>query len=243
MEQSKACGYVGKAAVRADGLARDGGRDGRSHGVPDGASDRAPAHGRGPGCVPGGAVGGLPGIAAPAAFQMERPAGFLGSRVLTGCLFAVYLAFLAWIVLLKGQFSLEVAGTMRSVNLVPLAGATVVNGAADYREAVQNLLAFVPFGLYLGMLDGRRPFWQGIAAVAAVSLGFEVLQFAFAMGASDVTDLLANTVGGALGLGLYALARRAFRSDTRALLWCNVAGLACTVLVLALTALLTVANA
>ena len=88
----------------------------------------------------------------------------------------VYLAFLAWIVLLKGQFSLEVAGTMRSVNLVPLAGATVINGAADYREAVENLLAFLPFGLYLGMLAGHRPLWRGVAAVAAVSLGFEVLQ-------------------------------------------------------------------
>lgn len=237
MEQSKACGHVGKAAGRADGPARDGGHDGGPRSAPDGAS------GRGPDGVIGRAADGLPGIVAPAAFQMEQPAGFLGSRALTGCLFAVYLAFLAWIVLLKGQFSLEVAGTMRSVNLVPLAGATVINGAADYREAVENLLAFVPFGLYFGMLAGHRPLWRGIAAVAAVSLGFEVLQFAFAMGASDVTDLLANTVGGALGLGLYALARRAFRSDGRALRWCNVAGLACTVLVLALTALLVAANA
>ena len=92
------------------------------------------------------------------------------------------------------------------------------------------------------MLAGRQPLWRGIAAVAAVSLGFEVLQFAFAMGASDVTDLIANTAGGALGLGLYALARRAFRSDGRALRWCNAAGLACTLLVLALTALLVAAN-
>ena len=197
----------------------------------------------GPDRAIGGAADGLPGIAAPAAFRMERPAGFLGSRALTGCLFAVYLAFLAWIVLLKGQFSLEVAGTMRSVNLVPLAGATVINGAADYREAVENLLAFLPFGLYLGMLAGHRPLWRGVAVVAAVSLGFEVLQFAYAMGASDVTDLLANTVGGALGLGLYALARRAFRSDGRTLRWCNAVGLACTALVLALTALLVAANA
>ncbi|WP_418931215.1 VanZ family protein, partial [Gordonibacter pamelaeae] len=208
---------------------------------PRSAPDGAPGHG--PDRAIGGAADGLPGIAAPAAFRMERPAGFLGSRALTGCLFAVYLAFLAWIVLLKGQFSLEVAGTMRSVNLVPLAGATVINGAADYREAVENLLAFLPFGLYLGMLAGHRPLWRGVAVVAAVSLGFEVLQFAYAMGASDVTDLLANTVGGALGLGLYALARRAFRSDGRTLRWCNAVGLACTALVLALTALLVAANA
>ena len=205
MEQSKACGGAGKAAVRADGPARDGERDGGPRGATERGLGRRAGHGA------GGVADGLPGIAAPAAFQMERPAGFLGSRALTGFLFAVYLAFLAWIVLLKGQFSLDVAGTMRSVNLVPLAGATVINGAADYRETVENLVAFVPFGLYLGMLAGRQPLWRGIAAVAAVSLGFEVLQFAFAMGASDVTDLIANTAGGAMGLGFYALARRAFR--------------------------------
>lgn len=50
-------------------------------------------------------------------------------------------------------------------------------------------------------------------------------------------------MGGALGLGLYALARRAFRSDGRTLRWCNAVGLACTALVLALTALLVAANA
>lgn len=228
MEQSKACGCAGKAAGRADGPARDGERDGGPRGATDRGLGRSAGHGA------GGVADGLPGIAAPAAF--------LGSRALTGCLFAVYLAFLAWIVLLKGQFSLDVAGTMRSVNLVPLAGATVINGAADYRETVENLVAFVPFGLYLGMLAGCQPLWRGIAAVAAVSLVFEVLQFAFAMGASDVTDLIANTAGGALGLGFYALARRAFRSEGRALRWCNAAGLACTLLVLALTALLVAAN-
>ncbi len=237
MEQSKACGCAGKAAGRADGPARDGERDGGRRGATDRGLGRGAGHGA------GGVADGLPGIAAPpAGSRWNGRRGSLGSRALTGCLFAVYLAFLAWIVLLKGQFSLDVAGTMRSVNLVPLAGATVINGAADYREAVENLVAFVPFGLYLGMLAGRQPLWRGIAAVAAVSLGFEVLQFAFAMGASDVTDLIANTAGGALGLGLYALARRAFRSDGRALRWCNAAGLACTLLVLALTALLVAAN-
>ena len=62
---------------------------------------------------------------------------------------------------------------------------------------------------------------------------------------SRLTWLIAGLVilAPALGLGLYALARRAFRSDGRALRWCNAVGLACTVLVLALTALLVAANA
>ncbi|MBC2889346.1 VanZ family protein [Gordonibacter massiliensis (ex Traore et al. 2017)] len=185
--------------------------------------------------------GGIEGVE-PAVFRMERSGGFLGSRTLTGCLLAVYLAVLAWIILLKMQFSLDVVGTMRSVNLVPLAGATVINGALDYREAVQNVLAFAPFGLYAGMLFGRRSLWWGLAPIALVSLAFEALQFAFAMGASDVTDLLANTAGGALGLCLYALARRIARSDERAMRAGNAVALAGTALVLAFLGVLIVAN-
>ena len=178
----------------------------------------------------------------PTAFRMERSGGFLGSRTLTGCLLAVYLAVFAWIILLKMQFSFDMVGTMRSVNLVPLAGATVINGAADYQEVVQNVLAFVPFGLYMGMVFGGRSLWWGLAPVALVSLAFEVLQFAFAMGASDVTDLMANTAGGALGLCLYALVRLAARSDVRALRACNAVALAGTALVLVFLGVLIVAN-
>ena len=75
MEQSKACGYVGKAAGRADGPARDGGHDGGSRSTPDGA----PGHG--PDRVIGGAADGLPGIAAPAAFRMEKTPAAAGENI------------------------------------------------------------------------------------------------------------------------------------------------------------------
>lgn len=164
-----------------------------------------------------------------------------GRRLAVGLL-AVYLVGLTWVILFKMQAGLDVFGTMRSVNLVPFAGAVVVNGAADYEEVVQNVLAFVPFGLLVGMLAPRRPFWAKLVPVAATSLAFEVLQFAFAAGASDVTDLLANTLGGAVGLGLYALVRAAAKSDERALRACNAVALAGTVLVLGFVGLLTIAN-
>lgn len=167
---------------------------------------------------------------------------FLESRALTVCLMAVYLVVLAWVILLKMELSLDVVGTIRSVNLIPLAGATVINGATDYREVVQNVLAFAPFGLYLGMLQGGRSPWRALAAIAAVSLSFEALQFAFSLGATDVTDLIANTLGGALGLALYALVRRALRSEARVLRIANAVVLAVTVFMLALVGLLLVAN-
>ena len=66
MEQSKACGGAGKAAVRADGPARDGERDGGPRGATERGLGRRAGHGA------GGVADGLPGIAAPAAFQMVQ---------------------------------------------------------------------------------------------------------------------------------------------------------------------------
>lgn len=172
-----------------------------------------------------------------------KAGGFLESRRLVEVLFAVYLAVLVWIILFKMQFSLDVFGTLRSVNLVPFAGALFVNGAADYSEVVQNVLVFVPFGLYLGMLVEGRLVWAKLAPVFAVSLSLELMQFVFAAGATDVTDLLANTLGGAVGLGLFACARWVAGSDVRALRACNAAALACTVLFIGFFALVLAANA
>lgn len=169
-------------------------------------------------------------------------ARFLGSERITRVVLAFYLVVLTWIILFKMQLSPEVVGTVRSVNLVPLAGATVINGALDYREAVQNVLAFVPFGLMMGMLMAGRPWWRALVPVAAVSLTFEVLQFVLAAGASDITDFLANTLGGAIGLGAYALVRVIARSDVRALRACNAVILVCGVLLTGLVALLMVVN-
>ncbi len=164
------------------------------------------------------------------------------SHAFAAALFVVYGLALAWVILFKMQFSLEIAGTMRSVNLIPLAGAMVVNGVASYTEVVQNVFAFVPFGLFMGMLVGSRPLWRALAPIAATSLAFEVIQFAFAMGASDITDLIANTVGGVLGIGLYALVRHLAKSDERALRFCNVVALIGTVFVLGFVGLVLVVN-
>lgn len=174
--------------------------------------------------------------------EKSRTKSWLGSRGMTAVMLAIYLVALFWVILFKMQAGPDVFGTIQSVNLVPFAGALVVNGAADYGEVVQNMLAFVPFGLLLGMLEPSRSFLAKLAPIAGVSLVLEVLQFAFAAGASDITDLLSNTLGGAIGLGLYALVRLLAKSDERALRVCNGVALAGTVVVLAFVAVLVVAN-
>ncbi|WP_350348268.1 VanZ family protein [Agromyces sp. G08B096] len=138
-------------------------------------------------------------------------------RGFVAVLFAVYLALLVWLVLWKLQPPWIGTDADRVVKLVPFVAAGG-EGASNPREVLANLLLFVPFGLYLGLLAPRWPWWRSTAVLAGVSLGLELAQFVLAVGSTDLTDVLVNTAGGGVGLALLALARRALRGHTAAVL-------------------------
>jgi uncharacterized protein YdhG (YjbR/CyaY superfamily) len=53
-----------------------------------------------------------------------------------------------------------------------------------------------------------------IFAIFAASFALEILQFALAIGRSDITDLLLNTVGGAIGICGFWLIKKLFNKRT-----------------------------
>ncbi|MNC60760.1 VanZ like family protein [compost metagenome] len=65
--------------------------------------------------------------------------------------------------------------------------------------------------------------------VSGLSLSFEVIQFIFAMGRTDVTDILNNTLGGIIGIGISAILFKIFKSRTVKIV--NMLALALTVYV------------
>ena len=86
---------------------------------------------------------------------------------------------------------------------------------ADYEieDALMNIAVFVPLGILFPLLLARPTWLKVMAAVVASSLAIELTQLAaqglFAGGhVADVSDLICNTVGGALGYGLLVLAAR-----------------------------------
>lgn len=122
---------------------------------------------------------------------------------LTFALFIIYMLALVWIILFKLQFSFDISGHTRSINLIPFAGSVIINGKADFGEIFDNLLIFVPFGIYICMM---KPDWslpKKLLPIFLTSLILEILQFILAVGASDITDLISNTAGGLLGIGFY----------------------------------------
>ncbi|MEU2198484.1 VanZ family protein [Isoptericola sp. NPDC019482] len=136
-------------------------------------------------------------------------------------LFTVYLALLAWTVLWKLDVPRVGEAGERVVKLVPFV-ASAHAGASEPVELVLNLVLFLPFGVYLGLLVPSWPWWRAAGTLAGASALLEVAQYVLAVGSSDVTDVVVNTAGGLAGLGVVVLARRSLRAWTAAVVtrWC-----------------------
>ena len=101
----------------------------------------------------------------------------------------------------------------RSINLIPFAESVTIDGKTDISEILLNVIVFIPFGIYISMLHKPWNFIQKIIPIFCVSLLYEVLQYAFAIGGSDITDLIGNTLGGIIGMILFFILIRMFGKD------------------------------
>ena len=68
---------------------------------------------------------------------------------------------------------------------------------------ISNIIAFIPFGVMLGVNFKQLLFKYKIAVIFAFSLAVEITQYVLAIGASDITDLIMNTLGGLIGIAGY----------------------------------------
>lgn len=81
------------------------------------------------------------------------------------------------------------------------------------REMLDNFLFFLPLGLLLGINYKSITFRRKLAFVFVLSLVVESLQFVFAIGATDITDVIMNTCGGFIGLILYNVAHKYIKGE------------------------------
>ena len=161
-------------------------------------------------------------------------------RNLTRILFAVYFLILVWILLFKMSFSLDELYKSRSINLIPFMGSVIVNGRIYINEIIDNILVFIPLGIYICMLKEDWSILRKISVGFFISLGIEVLQFILAIGATDITDLLGNTLGGILGIGVFYLFSKLFKNKTNKII--NTLALIATILLVSMISILLLAN-
>jgi glycopeptide antibiotics resistance protein len=143
-------------------------------------------------------------------------------------------------ILFKMQFSIPDMKEGRIINLIPLLGSFDDNGVIRFGEIRNNILAFIPLGIYICMLKAPWSFVKKLLAIVGLTFTFEILQFIFSIGRADITDVLSNTLGGSIGIGIYALLFKALMDKTNKFI--NVLAAVFTILVLLIVALLLMSH-
>ncbi|WP_092331064.1 glycopeptide resistance protein VanZ-A [Desulfosporosinus hippei] len=131
-------------------------------------------------------------------------------KILSRGLLAVYLVILIWLVLFKLQYDILSVFNYnhRSLNLNPFAAPLKLNGSINFGEMINNFIIFIPFGMLMNVNYKRVGFLPKFTMILGFSLTAELIQFIFAIGATDIIDVITNTVGGILGLILYSLCNK-----------------------------------
>lgn len=161
-------------------------------------------------------------------------------NTLTMVLFFIYLIILTWIIVFKMQFTLTNLGHYRNINLIPFGESVIVNNRIDISEMLMNVLAFGPMGVYLSMIEPGESFIRKLLPIFSISLTYEVMQYVLAVGASDITDLIMNTLGGAVGIAVFYCFQKVFKENTVKIL--NILALCGTIVLIAFIGILIVAN-
>ena len=95
------------------------------------------------------------------------------------------------------------------VNLLPLVHLFDYDSTRDLLvNVIGNVAMFIPSGIVLPIIYKRLDsFIKVILAGIGISLCIEMIQLPFSVRASDIDDLILNTVGVMLGYEIYALIR------------------------------------
>ena len=151
-----------------------------------------------------------------------------------------YSFIVVWIILFKMSTLSEIPylDHIRNINLIPFHYDDETS--SHLSEVLENVMIFIPMGVYLKMLKITDA--KAILFGMTFSLGLEILQFILAVGASDITDIMTNTAGAAIGVGIYAILSLVFRkSEKLDKVLCILASI-CTFLLISMIAILLFAN-
>ena len=159
---------------------------------------------------------------------------------LTTVLFIIYLIVLFWIIVFKFNLRLPPLRNMRSINIIPFSQPLILNGKIAFGEIIMNVVIFVPLGMYAGILFKRWIIGKKLFLFFLISLICEVFQYILNIGASDITDIINNTLGGLIGLMIYKGIEKALKNSVKAQKIINIIALTGTILIILILFLLKI---
>ena len=151
--------------------------------------------------------------------------------------------FVFYVILLISVLFLRVEMESTSVNLIPF--KSIAGGISYQFVDVQvwgNVVLFIPLGIYLMILGKKSSVPKALLTIFLSSLGIEVIQYVFRIGASDVDDLLLNCLGGILGILIYWILEKWLKTKEKVKRTVTVMSLCVGVPLLIITVLLFYVN-
>lgn len=155
-------------------------------------------------------------------------------------IFGIYFLLLICLILFKFDSNLLKSHDYRSLNLIPFHGSLIVNGRIVLSEIIYNILVFVPFGVYIGIFKPEWSFARKVLPTFAVSVLFEAIQYIGGIGASDITDVIGNTLGGIIGIVLFIIFRAIYKKKCVSII--NIIGGTIEALAIVMLILIDVGN-
>lgn len=146
-------------------------------------------------------------------FRMKKK--IINTLFVTSLIF--YILFLLWNILFKYISPMELFSSgryfSRSINLIPF--NDILNGNYNELDIWGNVILFIPLGIYINMFFKYSKILRNIGKVICISLLFEVSQYIFAIGATDITDIITNMFGGIIGIGLYLIIKKVIKDNKK----------------------------
>lgn len=161
---------------------------------------------------------------------------------LTKILFIIYLIVLFLIIIFKLNIPFSRLGYMRSINLIPFGASLIINNKLNFSEIVMNAVIFIPLGMYVEVLFKRWTAGRKIFFVFLISFICEVSQFILGVGASDITDIINNILGGIIGLVIYKGIVKIMKNNDKAQKFINIIATIGTSLIVLLLSVLVIYN-
>lgn len=108
-------------------------------------------------------------------------------------------------------------GDVRNYDLHPFWSYEAIQGGKSelLAENIMNVIVFIPVGILIGLGFPRWSWRKTIGLGCLISISIEVLQFAFKRGFSEVDDVIHNTLGCAIGLGIAQLIIMVYSATVR----------------------------
>ena len=118
-------------------------------------------------------------------------------------LFVYYIIWLIFIVLFKMSFSYDDLIISREINLIPFNYKNNADSSIILGEIFYNILIFIPLGILLRSINYGKSVYRSIVFVILFSTIIEAMQYILAIGIFDITDIINNSTGSIIGIGIY----------------------------------------